>query len=242
VPKSLVVTASAGRIPAAPSGCVAERVPASAPAGTEGSTMTNPVRRRTVALLAAAAVTTGPVLSAAPAFAHAPRHHAVTCTITAAERTETTDALTALKGRLAGHKPTAAEKTALKAAIAELRAAAEQKKQLSAANRKAKRAEYTALVAKLKAATTAEQRTAIRAELRALRDEVAASRPTRAEWRALGHAINDLKVALRAKPTKAEKRAILAQIKTLKAKLACQTAPATTDSTGTTTTPGTDAA
>jgi len=204
--------------------------------------MTTPVRRRTVALLAAATVTAGPVLSAVPASAHAPRHHGVKCTITAAQRTEATDALTALKGRLAGHKPTEAEKQALKAAIAELRAAAAQKKQLATSTRKAKRAEYAALVAKLEAAKTAEERTAIRAELSALRTELAAARPTRAQSRALGHAIRDLKVALRAKPTKAEKREILAQIKSLKAKLACKTVPTTTDSTGTTTTPGTDAA
>jgi hypothetical protein len=206
--------------------------------------MTTTVRRRAVALLAAATVTAGPVLTAVPASAHAGRgHHAPKCTITAEQRTEANDALAALKGRLAGHKPTEAEKQALKAAIAELRAAAEQKKQLAVATRKAKRAEYVALAEKLEAATTAEARTAIRAEMRALRAELAATRPTKAQARALGHAIRDLKVALRAKPTKAEKREILAQIKTLKAKLACKTVPTTTDgSTGTTTTPGTDAA
>jgi hypothetical protein len=207
--------------------------------------MTTPVRRRTVALLAAATVTAGPVLSAAPAFAHGSSHrghHAPKCIITATERTEATDALAALKGRLAGHKPTAAEKQALKAAIAELVSAARQKR-MSDADCKAKRAEYAALVAKLKAATTAEERTAIRAELRAIRAQLAAARPTRAEWRALELAVRDLKVALRAKPTKAEKRALLAQLKTLKAKLACRTVPATTSTTTTpTTTPGTDEA
>jgi hypothetical protein len=198
--------------------------------------MTIPVRRRAAALLAAAAVTVGPVVTAGPALAHASHHRAPACTITVAQRTEATDAVTALKLRLAGHKPTAAERQALNSAIAELWSATRQVRMTDAV-RKAKRAEYATLAASLRTATTAEQRTAIRAELRAIRGELASARPTRAELRALQQKMLDLKIALRAKPTKAEKWQILSQIKALKATLACATAPATS-----TTTPGTSAA
>jgi hypothetical protein len=195
--------------------------------------MTTPVARRTAALLAAAAMTVGPVVTAGPALAHGSHAtKAPSCTITATQRTEASDALAALKLRLAGHKPTLQERKALQSAIAELWSATRQVRMTDAV-RKAKRAEYAALAASLRTATSPEQRTAIRAELRAIRVELAAARPTRAELRALEQKIRDLKVALRAKPTKAEKRQILSQIKALKATLACATA---------TTTPGTNPA
>jgi len=194
--------------------------------------MTTPVARRTAALLAAAAVTVGPVVTAGPALAHGSHYKAPSCTITATQRTEASDALAALKLRLAGHKPTLEERKALQSAVVELWSATRQVRMTDAV-RKAKRAEYAALADSLRTATTAEQRTAIRAELRAIRVELAAARPTRAELRAMEQQIRDLKVALRAKPTKAEKRQILSQIKALKATLACATA---------TTTPGTNPA
>jgi hypothetical protein len=202
--------------------------------------MTTTVRRRAASLLAAAAVTAGPLATAAPALAHAPQHrgHHVSCTISATERAEATDALTAVKGRLAGHKPTDAEKKALRDAIAELRTAASQVR-MTAEVRAAKKAELTTLNEALDAATTAEQRTAIRAERRAVRAELAAARPTQAERRALEQAIRDLKVALRAKPTQAEKRQLKAQVKAIQARLACTT-PRT--SAPTDPAPGTDSA
>ena len=193
--------------------------------------------RRAAALLAAAAVTAGPVVTAAPALAHGSHHRAPACTITAVQRTEASDALGALRLRLAGHKPTAAERKALQSAVAELWSATRQVRMTDAV-RKAKRAEYATLAASLRTATTVEQRTAIRAELRAIRTELAAARPTRVELRALQQQISALKIALRAKPTKAEKRQLVSQIKALQATLACATAPTTT----TTTTPGTSAA
>ena len=200
--------------------------------------MITPVRRRAAALLAAAAVAAGPVVTAGPALAHGSHHRAKpTCTITATQRTEAGDALAALRLRLAGHKPTVAERQALQSAVAELWSATRQVRMTDEV-RKAKRAEYVRLAASLRTATTAEQRTAIRAELHAIRVELAAARPTRAELRVLEQKIRDLKVALRAKPTKAEKRQILTQIKVLKATLACATAATPT----TTTTPGSDAA
>jgi len=202
--------------------------------------MTTTVRRRAASLLAAVAVTAGPLATAAPALAHAPHHrgHHVACTITQAERTEATDALAALKGRLAGHKPTLAEKKALQSAIAELRSATAQVR-MTTAVRVAKKAELKRLHEALDAATTAEQRTAIRVEIDAIRGELAAARPTKAERRTLQRSIRELQVALRAKPTKAEKRQLVSQLKALKTKLACDTAstPAPAPST-----PGTDPA
>jgi hypothetical protein len=210
-----------------------EDAPATGPAAvTEGPTLTTPVRRRALSLLAAAAVTAGPLAAAAPALA-APHHrpHAATCTITAAERTEATDTLAALTGRLHGHKPTDAEKRALRSAVAELRSAARQVRMTDAV-RAAKKAEITRLLDSLDTATTPEQRTAIRAEVRAIRVELAAARPTAAERKALQRAIRELQQALRAKPTHADKRQLLSQIKAVKARLAC-----TTPSTSTTTPP-----
>jgi hypothetical protein len=196
--------------------------------------------RRAASVLAAVAVTAGPLATAAPALAHGShdRGHHVVCTITPAERTEAADALAALKGRLAGHKPTLAEKKALHAAIAELRSAAAQVR-MTTAVRAAKKAELKRLRETLDAATTAEQRTAIRVEIDAIRTELAAARPTVAERRTLQRSIRELQVALRAKPTKAEKRALLSQLKALKAKLACKTVSTPAPSTST---PGADPA
>ena len=75
----------------------------------------------------------------------------------------------------------------------------------------------------LDAATTAEVRVALRAEIRAVKDQLKAGKLSGAEVKALRAQAKALRVALRAKPTKAERATIKTRLKAITTKLACRT-------------------
>lgn len=175
--------------------------------------------RRVAAAVTVAAVSAAPIALAAPATAET---REPTCTISAADRVVADDTMHSLLGRLAGHKPTVAEKKALQDAVKEL-VQTTKDATLGAAQRKAKKAEAVALAHELRTAKTAEERSAIRAERRAIRLELRTSTLTRAEKRALVREIQELRSALRAEPTRTEKKQLRLEVRVLRERLRCTT-------------------
>ena len=79
------------------------------------------------------------------------------------------------------------------------------------------------LAAQLEVATTPEERTALRAQLSALRAELKTARLTKAERQALVTQAATMRAALRDKPTAADRATIKADMKVQVAKLSCRT-------------------
>jgi hypothetical protein len=181
--------------------------------------MSSTFTRSAAALLAASALAGG-LLGAAPASAHK-SYAKASCTVTAAERAADRDQLRTLSEQLKGNKLTRDERRAFEAAVAELVRAARDAK-MPAAERQAKYAELKTLVGKLKAATTAEERTAIRVEIDAVKLQLDAAKLTKAERAALSEQIREMYRTLRNTPTQADKAAIKAQIKELGQQLRCK--------------------
>jgi hypothetical protein len=187
--------------------------------------MSRSLTRGAAALLVAAAVAgttllTATPASAAPRAATAPAVQPAGCTVTAAERAADLDQLTALRNRLRGHQPTAAEQTAYRSAIAELVTTMLDRK-MPAAERAAKLAELRTLGLRLLVAQTPEERTAIRTEVDAILLQLDALRLTPAEWRELGSEVLALTRTLYGVPSDAELTAIGAELKTLAPRLLC---------------------
>jgi hypothetical protein len=176
---------------------------------------------RNMAAVRAASALAGGLLGAAPASAaHKPSAKA-TCTVTAAQRATTVDAIRALAEQLKGAKLTKAERAAYVNAVNELVKAARDAN-MPAAERKAKLAELRTLVSKLRAAKTAEERTAIRAEITAIKEQLDAARLTKAELAELRAKIAELRTALEGKPTAAERKVIMKEIQELAKQLRCK--------------------
>jgi uncharacterized coiled-coil DUF342 family protein len=164
----------------------------------------------------------GLLLTAVPAQAASAKTR---CTVTAEQRAAAVDQAAAALNALKGHKPTVAEKKAFNDAVAEMVQAARDAK-MSPATRAAKLAELKALKTKLETATTAEERDAVRAEIRAVTLELKAARLTGAERAELATKAKSLRAALTGKFSKADKAAAEAAVKAAKKLLECTVAPA----------------
>jgi uncharacterized coiled-coil DUF342 family protein len=179
---------------------------------------------RTAATVLAASAIAGGLLGAAPASAGRTAHPTkVTCTVTAAQRAADVDRLKALQEQLRGAKLTKAERDAYRNAVAELVKAALDAK-MPAAERTAKVTELRALVKKLRTATTAEERTAIRAEIDAIKVQLDAARLTKAELTELRAKIAELRTSLTGKLTKADRAVVAKEIGALVKQLRCKVA------------------
>ena len=175
---------------------------------------------RTAAAVLAASAITGGLLGASPASAHNSHPTKVTCTVTAEQRAADVDRLKALQEQLRGAKLTKAERIAYHNAVAELVKAALDAK-MPAAERTAKLTELRTLVKKLRTATTAEERTAIRAEIGAITVQLDAARLTKAELTELRAKIAELRTSLGGKLSKADRVAITKEIGRLVRQLRC---------------------
>lgn len=180
------------------------------------------LRTRTTAALALTAALAVPFAGAASAHGK-PATVKAACTISADDKAAALDALHADQAKLAGHKLTEAEKQALHAAIKQLVQTARDAK-LAPAVRAAKVAELKDLRAQLDAATTDEQRVALRTQISALRVELKDARLTKAERAQIHTQAKQMYAALRDKPTKADRAVILADMKAQVAKLRCTVA------------------
>jgi hypothetical protein len=182
-----------------------------------------PTFTRTAAAVLAASAIAGGLLGAAPASAQKSHTAKATCTVTAAQRAADVDRLKALQEQLRGAKLTSTERRAYLNAVAELVKAARDAK-MPAAERKAKIAELSTLARKLRAAKTAEERTAVRAEMRAIKLQLDAARLTKAERAELRAKIAELRTALDGKPSKAERATIAKELSALARQLRCRVA------------------
>ena len=149
---------------------------------------------------------------------------APTCTLTAEQRVAITDQVAALTAARKALRPSVRQKVSLGRAIAELHQQNRQQR-LSAEQRQAKRTELVTLARKLRAATSATERAAIRTEMDAVRQVLRGPRLTAAQVRELKAKIATMKVQLAPhRATASQRLALTKQIVALKKQLECASA------------------